>query len=94
MKEQIQGNPLNEFLTEKEVIDLLGLSKTQIDGLRYKGLPFCRLTQTSRMYLVADIVEFIKSKKMVLRGENTETLETDAATFEDDGGTWKETEEG
>jgi len=46
------------------------------------------------MYLVADIVEFIKSKRTVLRGENTETLETDAATFEDDGDTWKETEEG
>ena len=89
---------LNEFLTEQEVLDLLGLSKGQLDRLRKKGFPFCGISNTLRLYLVADIVDFIKTKRRILKDdtsdENFSTEGAQESMLEDDGGSWKETEEG
>ena len=52
---------LNEVMTEQEVIDLTGLSKSSLTRLRNeKGLPFCSMTNTCRIYLVTDIIEYIE----------------------------------
>jgi len=60
-------NPLNEILTEKELCDLLGVNKGAVENLRRKhGLPYCRITKTQRLYLTKDIVDFAKSKRMVI----------------------------
>ena len=97
-KNQTVVNPLNEFLTEQEVLDLLGLSKGQLDRLRKKGFPFCGVSNTLRLYLVADIVDFIKTKRRILKDdtsdENFSTEGAQESMLEDDGSSWKETEEG
>ena len=97
-KNQTVVNPLNEFLTEQEVIDLLGLTRGQLDRLRKKGFPFCGISNTLRMYLVADIVDFIKTKRRILKddiGDENFSIEgAQESMLEDDGGSWKETEEG
>uniref|UniRef100_A0A6M3JRU5 Uncharacterized protein n=1 Tax=viral metagenome TaxID=1070528 RepID=A0A6M3JRU5_9ZZZZ len=105
-KNQAGVNPLNEFLTEQEVLDLLALSKGQLDRLRKKGFPFCGISNTLRMYLVADIVDFIKTKRRVLSddvGGDTDDETTDGkfldaeaheSMLEDDESSWKEPEEG
>lgn len=105
-KNQTVVNPLNEFLTEQEVLDLLALSKGQLDRLRKKGFPFCGISNTLRMYLVADIVDFIKTKRRVLSDDvggdaenettdgNILTSKTNESMLEDDESSWKETEEG
>ena len=57
----------NDILTEKELIDLLGIKKTALSELRYKHhLPFCKITNTIRIYLVRDVLDFIQNKRMVL----------------------------
>jgi hypothetical protein len=62
-----QANPLNEILTEKELLDLLGMKKSALNELRYKHhFPFCRVSNTNRIYLTADVVDFIKSKRIVI----------------------------
>ena len=56
---------LENVLTEEELLEFLGLERRTLDGLRYSGqLPFCRITKKVRLYLVSDVVEFIKSKRM------------------------------
>ena len=66
MSDQKQRS-LNEILTEKEVIELLGIKKTGLDRLRReKKFPFCKLTTFNRVYFVNDILNFIESKRMIL----------------------------
>jgi len=101
-KNQTVVNPLNEFLTEQEVLDLLGLSKGQLDRLRKKGFPFCGISNTLRLYLVADIVDFIKTKRRILSDdvggdatdENFSIKGAQESMLEDDESSWKEPEEG
>ena len=97
-KNQTVVNPLNEFLTEQEVIDLLGLTRGQLDRLRKKGFPFCGISNTLRMYLVADIVDFIKTKRRILKddiGDENFSIEgAQESMLEDDESLWKEPEEG
>jgi len=93
-KNQTGVNPLNEFLTEQEVLDLLALSKGQLDRLRKKGFPFCGISNTLRMYLVADIVDFIKTKRRVITDDNFDTIKAQESEPEDDESSWKEPEEG
>ena len=60
-------NPLDELLTEKELLDLLGLKKETLADLRLNHkLPFCKITRLKRLYLVVDIMEFIKSTRTIL----------------------------
>ena len=62
-----QINPLEEILTEKELIDLLGIKKQFLDRLRReKKFPFCKVSTTKRIYLAKDVVDYIKGKRMIL----------------------------
>jgi len=61
------SNVLDEVLTEKEVMEFLGLKRSLIDRLRQKGgLPVCKISNTTRFYLATDILDYIKSKRMVI----------------------------
>jgi hypothetical protein len=58
---------MNDILTEKELLDLLGIKKSALNELRYKHyLPFCKITNTNRIYLVKDVLDFIANKRIVL----------------------------
>ena len=60
-------NPLNEVLTEKELCEMFGLKKEQLDKLRTdKQLPFCKINDRVRFYLVQDVYDFIKSQRTIL----------------------------
>ena len=62
-----QTNPLNEILTEKELLDLLGIKKDFLSRLRReKQFPFCKISETQRVYLARDVVDYIRSKRMVM----------------------------
>ena len=62
-----QINPLNEILTEQELLDLLGIKKDFLSRLRReKQFPFCKISETQRVYLARDIVEYIRSKRMII----------------------------
>ena len=62
-----QLNPLNEILTEKELLDLLGIKKDFLSRLRReKKFPFCKISETQRVYLARDVVDYIRSKRMVM----------------------------
>jgi len=64
-KDQLKG--IEKILTEKELLELLGIKRSALDDLRHKKqLPFCRISNTNRIYLVKDVIEFIESKRMVL----------------------------
>jgi len=68
-----QNETLNDILTEQELLDLLGVKKTFVDNLRRKkGLPFCSLSPLCRIYLVSDVIDFIKNKRRVISGEDTQ----------------------
>jgi hypothetical protein len=62
-----QQGTLHDILTEKELLDLLGIKKSALNDLRYRHkLPFCKISNTNRIYLVKDILDFIASKRVVL----------------------------
>ncbi len=60
-------NPLDEIMTEKELLDLLGIKRAMLDNLRLsKQFPFCKVSDRTRIYLVRDVVDYIKGKRMVI----------------------------
>ena len=64
-KDQLKG--IEKILTEKELLELLGIKRSALDDLRYKKqLPFCKISNTNRIYLVKDVIEFIESQRIVL----------------------------
>ena len=64
-KDQLKG--IEKILTEKELLELLGIKRSALDDLRHKKqLPFCRISNTNRIYLVKDVIEFIESRRIVL----------------------------
>ena len=64
-KDQLKG--IEKILTEKELLELLGIKRSALDDLRYKKqLPFCKISNTNRIYLVKDVIEFIESRRIVL----------------------------
>ena len=66
-----QLNPLNEILTEKELLDLLGIKKDFLSRLRReKKFPFCKVSETQRVYLARDVVDYIRSKRMVMNSHD------------------------
>jgi hypothetical protein len=66
-----QANPLNEILTEKELLDLLGIKKDFLSRLRREKLfPFCKISETQRIYLAQDVVNYIKGKRMVMNSHD------------------------
>ena len=58
---------LNDVLTEKELLDLLGTTRNALDRLRRDcKLPFCQISRTNRVYLVRDVLDFIERHRVVL----------------------------
>jgi predicted DNA-binding transcriptional regulator AlpA len=68
-----QVNPLDEILTEKELLELLGVKRSQLDRLRLKQhLPFCKISDRTRIYLARDVVEYIKGQRMIVNRHEKE----------------------
>jgi hypothetical protein len=66
-QETISRRDLSEIMTEQEVLDLTGLKKNSLARLRNeKGLPFCPMTRMCRIYLTADIVNYLESCRRVI----------------------------
>ena len=62
-----QANPLNEILTEKELLDLLGIKKDFLSRLRLeRQFPFCKVSDRTRIYLARDVVDYIKGQRMIV----------------------------
>ena len=58
---------MQDILTEREVIDLFGIKKVMLDRLRREQkLPFCKISNTTRIYLVRDILNFVESKRIIM----------------------------
>ena len=67
MEHDQNTNPLSEVLTEKELLDLFGLKRPFLDRLRLNHqFPFCKVSPYVRFYLVKDVRDYIKSKRVVL----------------------------
>jgi len=67
MNNQTNEDTLQNVLTEKELLELLGLKKAALSRLRNENrLPFLRVSRTSRLYLESDVVKWLKSRKIVL----------------------------
>ena len=50
-----------------EIKDLFGISKGSLDKFRQRdGLPFIKITNTARLYLVRDVLDFIQNRRTVL----------------------------
>ncbi|MDP8227146.1 MAG: helix-turn-helix domain-containing protein [Candidatus Celaenobacter polaris] len=64
---------LQNVLTEKDLCELLGMNKNQVANLRIqKGLPFIKLSATSRLYFDRDIVKFFENQKTILNRDEVE----------------------
>ena len=56
---------LEDVIPEHELIEWSGINKNTLYSLRSKGkLPYTYLTKTCRLYFVADILFFLKSKRV------------------------------
>ena len=74
-KQDLLARSMDDVLTEKELTDLLGMKKSALDDLRQKHkLPFCKISNTNRVYLVKDILDFIMTKRTILN--NGSVIET------------------
>jgi len=50
-----------QVLSEVVLMDILGLTKKQLDHLRWgKGLPYVSLQRKARVYIADDVLEFIE----------------------------------
>ena len=66
-----QLKSVDDILTEKELIELLGIKKSALDELRYKHkMPFCKISNTNRIYLVRDVLDFIVNKRIILNKDS------------------------
>ena len=62
-----QASPLNEVLTEKELLDMFGFKKEFLDNLRRNHkFPFCKISDRVRFYLVEDVFNYIKGRRLIL----------------------------
>ena len=60
-------NSLSQIVTENELLEFLDIKKESLDRLRQEeGLPFCKITRQNRVYLVEDVLDFIKGRRLVL----------------------------
>ena len=58
---------LQEFLTEEELKGFLGLTDPQLARLRNtQRLPFLKIQQNKRLYLVKDITDWLIDRRTVL----------------------------
>ena len=67
MENRSTNEGLKNILTEIELMELLGLKKSQMAALRLeKRLPFLRISKTSRLYLESDVFNWLKKQSTVL----------------------------
>lgn len=53
-----------DIITEGELIELVGISKSTLGNLRLSGkLPFTSLSRTCRLYFVADVLDLLKANR-------------------------------
>ena len=61
-----QNQPVDlekEIWKEADILDLLGLTRVQLDRLRReRGFPVVQLGQRNRVYLARDILGYVQSK--------------------------------
>jgi hypothetical protein len=62
---------VDDILTDQELLNLLGIKKSALNELLYKKrLPFCKASNTNRIYLVKDVLNFIASNRMILNKDS------------------------
>ena len=67
MSNENQSPSLESILTEKELLDLLGIKKSALDSLRLNNeLPFCQVTRYQRIYFVDDLLKWLRGRRKVL----------------------------
>lgn len=72
MSENQNAQPLGDFLTERELLDLLGIKKATLDHIRYtESLPYCKVNTRCRLYHEPDIRAWLLSRKTASQN-NTE----------------------
>lgn len=52
------------LLTEKEILQILKISRTTLSKLRKNGLPFIRITDKAIRYSKEDVLEWINRKQV------------------------------
>lgn len=61
-----QSQNLDDILTEKELLDLLGIKKSALDSLRLNSkLPFCKVNTYNRLYLAKDLFKWLEGRRVV-----------------------------
>jgi transcriptional regulator with XRE-family HTH domain len=65
MSNQTEG--VENLLTEKELLDLFGVSKSTLSNLRRnQRLPFLQVTRIKRLYLESALMAWLRTRSMVL----------------------------
>ena len=73
---QLNPTSTTDILTEQELLGLLGMKKGALNDLRYKQkFPFCKISNTVRIYLVRDVLDFVASKRVVLNKDTDDDTE-------------------
>jgi len=58
---------LQNLVPEKEVMEILGVSRGSLDRLRHKKqLPFIRVNRKSRLYLESSLMKWVRDLEIVL----------------------------
>lgn len=73
-----------KLITEAELLKILGLRKSSLSELRYKGLPFVKLSHTCRVYFLSDIMAWSKGRRIVLNQDVQPMSRDEKDTFGDD----------
>lgn len=63
-----QGGLENQIISEVDLLQKLNVPKRTLDDLRTEaGFPYVRLTKRDRVYLVFDVVEWLKKHNRVIQ---------------------------
>jgi len=66
-----------KLLTEKDLLEILGIKKSLLNHLRYNGLPFIKITSQCRAYLLSDIMAWAKEHRVVINRHENDTATHD-----------------
>ena len=67
MSNENQSPSLESILSEKKLLDLLGIKKSALDSLRLEAkLPFWQVSRYQRVYFVEDLLNWLKTRRMVI----------------------------
>ena len=62
---ELNKKGLQDLITEDDLQELLGISRQALGRLRNEeGLPFLRVNQNNRVYLVDDVMEWLVSRRV------------------------------